>query len=74
MSNHYPERGATQHEGARPDPPSAPYGPQPHGVDEAAGGADSSPYETDSSGERERIAEEGRARRRDRDDSGGRRP
>jgi hypothetical protein len=29
----------------------SPYGPQPDGDDEAAGGADSSPHETKSSGE-----------------------
>jgi hypothetical protein len=28
--------------------PASPYGPQPRGVDEAAGGADSSPLETES--------------------------
>ncbi len=30
-------------------PLSSPYGPQPKGVDEAAGGADSSPHETQPS-------------------------
>jgi hypothetical protein len=62
MSNHYPERGATHNEGSSFDPPSTPYGPHPHGVDEAAGGADSSPYETASSGERQEIAEKDRAK------------
>jgi hypothetical protein len=37
--------------------PSSPYGPQPNGVDNAAGGAESSPYETLSSDERERLRE-----------------
>lgn len=32
------------------DPTSTPYGPQPNGVDLAAGGADSSPYDTESTG------------------------
>jgi hypothetical protein len=32
--------------------PSSPYGPQPYGDDEAAGGADSSPHETESTEER----------------------
>jgi hypothetical protein len=59
--NPHPKSGATHDEGSPADPPSAPYGPHPHGVDEAAGGADSSPYETDSSGERQEIAEESRA-------------
>lgn len=31
--------------------PSSPYGPQPYGDDESAGGADSSPHETESSGD-----------------------
>lgn len=30
------------------DPPATPYGPHPHGVDEAAGGADSSPLDNQS--------------------------
>lgn len=34
-------------------PPSTPYGPHPDHVDEASGGADSSPFETLSSNERE---------------------
>jgi hypothetical protein len=34
-------------------PLSSPYGPQYRGVDEAAGGADSSPYENVPTGERE---------------------
>lgn len=30
----------------------SPYGPQPYGTDEAAGGADSSPHETEPSGQK----------------------
>lgn len=41
-------------------PPASPYGPQPDGPDEAAGGADSSPYDTMSSDERARLAEQKR--------------
>jgi hypothetical protein len=44
-----------------PDPadrePASPYGPHPHGVDEAAGGADSSPHESEPTGEREEREE-----------------
>lgn len=29
---------------------ATPYGPHPHGVDEAAGGADSSPHDTEATG------------------------
>lgn len=39
------------------DPLSSPYGPHHHGVDEAAGGADSSPYENVPSGEKHEAAE-----------------
>ena len=35
-----------------PAPLGSPYGPFPHGVDESAGGADSSPLENDSTDER----------------------
>jgi hypothetical protein len=35
---------------------NTPYGPQHGHVDEAAGGADSSPYETDPTGERRDAA------------------
>ena len=35
---------------SRDGSPATPYGPQPHGVDEAAGGADSSPHETEQTG------------------------
>ena len=38
--------------------PASPYGPHPHGVDEAAGGADSSPYENEPTGERKEVADE----------------
>jgi hypothetical protein len=44
----------------------SPYGPHPHGTDEAAGGADSSPYETVPSGEKRAKADE--VRRQNRDD------
>jgi hypothetical protein len=37
---------------------SSPYGPYPQGVDEASGGADSSPFETLPSGEKAPAAEE----------------
>jgi hypothetical protein len=37
---------------------SSPYGPQPEGVDEASGGADSSPFEAVPSGEKAPAAEE----------------
>ena len=37
---------------------SSPYGPHPEGVDEASGGADSSPFETLPSGEKAPAAEE----------------
>ena len=36
---------------------SSPYGPQPERVDEAAGGADSTPFETLPSGEKGPAAE-----------------
>lgn len=42
-------------------PPASPYGPQPDGPDDAAGGADSSPYENMSSDERAKLAEKKRA-------------
>jgi hypothetical protein len=48
-----PTRDRDKHE-----PDSSPYGPQPHGVDEAAGGADSSPLDNVPSGEKGRAAEE----------------
>ncbi|MDY3551543.1 hypothetical protein R5W24_000621 [Gemmata sp. JC717] len=42
------------------DPPASPYGPHPHGVDEAAGGADSSPYDNEPTDDRQRRADEDR--------------
>ena len=36
---------------------ASPYGPQPNGVDEAAGGADSTPFENLPSGEKGPAAE-----------------
>ncbi len=51
------------------DRPSSPYGPQHGQIDEAAGGADSSPYETSPSGEKVDAAEdESSTRRPSRDD------
>jgi hypothetical protein len=47
---------------------SSPYGPQPERVDEAAGGADSSPFENQPSGEKAPAAEEDRKERRKRDE------
>jgi len=41
---------------------ASPYGPQPEQVDEAAGGADSSPFETEPSGEKGPAAEDRRKR------------
>jgi hypothetical protein len=38
------------------DPVSNPYGPHPNGVDAAAGGADSSPFENEPTGNREDVA------------------
>lgn len=42
---------APKKKGEPGDPPASPYGPHPHGVDEAAGGADSSPYDNEPTGE-----------------------
>ena len=50
----------------RPEPESSPYGPHPRGADEASGGADSSPFETLPSGEKQPAAEEYREVREDR--------
>lgn len=36
----------------------SPYGPQPYGTDESAGGADSSPLENVSTDDRKRTAED----------------
>ena len=41
---------------------ASPYGPQPEQVDEAAGGADNSPFETEPSGEKGPAAEDRRKR------------
>jgi hypothetical protein len=54
-----PNRDRDQHE-----PDSSPYGPHPHGVDEASGGADSSPLENVPSGEKGSVAEEDRKKGR----------
>ncbi|MBY0512737.1 MAG: hypothetical protein K2P78_02355 [Gemmataceae bacterium] len=54
------------------DTPASPYGPHPRGVDEAAGGADSSPYDNEPTGERVDRAEE--ERRRDQQTPAGGRP
>jgi hypothetical protein len=43
---------------ATDDTPAGPYGPHPRGVDEAAGGADSSPFENEPTGERVEKADE----------------
>ena len=51
-----------------PDMPSSPYGPQRGRVDEAAGGADSSPYEATPSGEKADAADDPATPRRRRDD------
>jgi hypothetical protein len=50
--------------------PASPYGPQPRGVDEAAGGADSSPHETEPTRERKVRADEDRRLRRNPDPGG----
>jgi hypothetical protein len=44
---------------------ASPDGPQPRGVDEAAGGADSSPLETESTDRRRQKADEERRKGRD---------
>ena len=38
---------------------SSPYGPQPYGTDSSAGGADSSPFETEPSEDRKAAADDG---------------
>lgn len=55
---------------AAKDLPATPYGPQPRGTDLAAGGADSSPLDTEPTGE-ERV-EEAEAAKRDRERPGDR--
>ncbi|VTT97830.1 unnamed protein product [Gemmataceae bacterium] len=52
----YPKKPGTE-KGGDNDPPASPYGPHPNGVDEAAGGADSSPFENESSTDRKAAAE-----------------
>lgn len=47
-----------------PDMPTSPYGPQKDLVDEAAGGADSSPYEATPSGEKADAANDPATTRR----------
>ena len=52
---------ATHDRPARPgadvyDPTGSPYGPQPNGVDAAAGGADSSPYDNQSTDGAKEVA------------------
>ena len=42
-------------------PESTPYGPHPRGVDQASGGADSSPFEELPSGEKAAAAEQEKA-------------
>ncbi|HVL15907.1 MAG TPA: hypothetical protein VM529_25265 [Gemmata sp.] len=49
------------------DAPASPYGPHPRGVDEAAGGADSSPHEAQPTGERLDRAEDERQKGREPD-------
>ena len=58
------DRNESKKKGAPGAPPASPYGPQPHGVDEAAGGADSSPYENEPTGERRQKAEDDRRNNR----------
>jgi hypothetical protein len=48
----------------------APYGPHPDGIDEAAGGADSSPFETIPAEEREQAARERKSQHTDEPASG----
>ncbi|HVK10550.1 MAG TPA: hypothetical protein VM597_17420 [Gemmataceae bacterium] len=43
------------------EPESTPYGPHPRGIDEASGGADSSPFEDLPSGEKGPAAEREKA-------------
>ena len=50
----------------RHEPESTPYGPHPRGVDEASGGADSSPLENVPSGEKASAADEYREVREER--------
>src|SRR5262249_54111885 len=52
-------------------PESTPYGPRPHGVDEASGGADSSPFENEPSGEKAKAAQKSKEQRQATPDDGG---
>lgn len=59
--NPYTGENVSKKKGEPGEPPASPYGPQPHGVDEAAGGADSSPYDTEPTGDdRQRKADDDR--------------
>lgn len=51
-----------------PDRPTSPYGPQHDRIDEAAGGADSSPYEATPSGEKTDAATDPATTRRQQTD------
>ncbi|MDB5309252.1 MAG: hypothetical protein JWO38_3454 [Gemmataceae bacterium] len=55
--------------GREPDKPTSPYGPHRGRVDEAAGGADSSPYEATPSGEKADSAADPSTSRRQPGDS-----
>jgi hypothetical protein len=65
MSNP-PQRDRNKH-----PPESTPYGPHPHGVDEASGGADSSPFESEPSGEKAKAAQKAKEQRQATPDDGG---
>lgn len=60
MAEKYPDdRDPRPAEAGDTGPLSTPYGPHYKGVDEAAGGADSSPHETEPAGEsREKAADQ----------------
>ena len=63
-------RGNDRDQTAEELPPSSPYGPHPGHVDEASGGADSSPHETLSSDEREETRARKREQEAQEDDKG----
>jgi len=50
---------------------STPYGPHPRGVDEASGGADSSPFENEPSGEKAKAAQNAKEQHQPPPDDGG---
>jgi hypothetical protein len=52
-------------------PESTPHGPHPRGVDEASGGADSSPFENEPSGEKARAAQNAKEQNQSAPDDGG---